>query len=79
MVRKNKIGMVVVRFMDLKAGLYGHETGQRRQDEQDRLKCPQDGSFETVPTIFHFLVKKRTKNTKGKGKKKTRCSRAEPR
>ena len=50
-------------------GLHGRETGWTRRDGQDRLKCPRDGSFETVPRIFNFLLKKCPKNMTGKKEK----------
>ena len=58
--------------------LHDRKTGQTRRDRGDRLKCPQDGSFETVPRIFHFLIKKKPKKHNGQGEKKTRSAKAEP-
>ena len=54
--------------------LHGRETGRtRRTDEtdgRDRLKCPRDKSFETVPRIFNFLLKRSPKNMTGKEEEK---------
>ena len=53
----------------LQPGLHDDKMGRTRWMRQDRLKYPQDGSFETIPRIYDFLVINCQKNPTSKSRK----------